>query len=935
MNSEKVTDKNLLENADEKVEKRTHKLNKDSVELRNTETLLSDITNLSSDIIYVKDIHSRWIFVNPALERIIGRKADKLLGKNDLEIYSNPEIGKTILENDRRIIDSGKEETLEEIIETSEGIRSFISVKTPRFNDKGQIIGIIGISHDNTLQKIAEQKLKLSEQKYHSLYTSMNEGVAFHEIIYNSQHKPEDYIITDINHAFETIIGLKQSEVVGKKASEIYGTGNPPYIEIYANVAEKGEPKEFETFFEPMDKYFKISVIASEKGKFATIFEDITKRKMAEKRSQDLLTKEKQLTEELQRSNEKLQQKEKDMAQLNIALRKSEKRVRLKLETILSPEGDIGKLDLADLLDVKAIQSLMDNYYKTFQLPIAMIDTKGEILAGVGWQDICTQFHRVNHETKKHCIESDTQLTVGVPKGEFKLYKCKNNMWDIATPIIVGGKHLGNIFSGQFFFEDEKLDYELFKKQAKEYDFDEKKYISALKAVPKVSRQTVNEGMVFFTELSDMISQMSYSNLNLARSLKERDKLLENEQQLTEELQTSNEELQIVTEELRDSNAELQIQGEGLVHVNQALLESEKRMNRSQEIAHLGSWELDIDKDCLSWSDEVYRIFGLQPQEFDATYEAFLDNIHPDDREVVNEAYLGSIREDHDTYEIEHRVVRKSTGEIRVVYEKCEHIRDNSGRIVQSLGLVHDITEQKQAEKALQESLIELERSNAELEQFAYITSHDLREPLRMITSFLQLLERRYKNQLDADANEFIGYAVDGAKRLDAMIQDILIYSKIAKERNFTYVNINNVLEQTYLNLRASIDENEAEITYDKLPTIVVDEKLMIQLFQNLISNAIKYHGNESPKIQISAKNEGNQWLFSVKDNGIGISKKHLKKIFTIFQRLHTNEEYEGTGIGLAIAQKIVHQHDGKIWVESEPGKGSTFYFTIPILPIN
>jgi PAS domain S-box-containing protein len=935
MNSEKVTDKNLLENADEKVEKRTHKLNKGSEELRNTETLLSDITNLSSDIIYVKDIHSRWIFVNPALERIIGRKADKLLGKNDLEIYSNPEIGKTILENDRRIIDSGKEETLEEIIETSEGIRSFISVKTPRFNDKGQIIGIIGISHDNTLQKIAEQKLKLSEQKYHSLYTSMNEGVAFHEIIYNSQHKPEDYIITDINHAFETIIGLKQSEVVGKKASEIYGTGNPPYIEIYANVAEKGEPKEFETFFEPMDKYFKISVIASEKGKFATIFEDITKRKMAEKRSQDLLTKEKQLTEKLQRSNEKLQQKEKDMAQLNIALRKSEKRVRLKLETILSPEGDIGKLDLADLLDVKAIQSLMDNYYKTFQLPIAMIDTKGEILAGVGWQDICTQFHRVNHETKKHCIESDTQLTVGVPKGEFKLYKCKNNMWDIATPIIVGGKHLGNIFSGQFFFEDEELDYELFKKQAKEYDFDEEKYISALKAVPKVSRQTVNEGMVFFTELSDMISQMSYSNLNLARSLKERDKLLENEQQLTEELQTSNEELQIVTEELRDSNAELQIQGEGLVHVNQALLESEKRMNRSQEIAHLGSWELDIDKDCLSWSDEVYRIFGLQPQEFDATYEAFLDNIHPDDREVVNEAYLGSIREDHDTYEIEHRVVRKSTGEIRVVYEKCEHIRDNSGRIVQSLGLVHDITEQKQAEKALQESLIELERSNAELEQFAYITSHDLREPLRMITSFLQLLERRYKNQLDADANEFIGYAVDGAKRLDAMIQDILIYSKIAKERNFTYVNINNVLEQTYLNLRASIDEKDAEIIYDKLPTIVVDEKLMIQLFQNLISNAIKYHGDESPKIQISAKNEGNQWLFSVKDNGIGISKKHLKKIFTIFQRLHTNEEYEGTGIGLAIAQKIVHQHDGKIWVESEPGKGSTFYFTIPILPIN
>jgi PAS domain S-box-containing protein len=232
------------------------------------------------------------------------------------------------------------------------------------------------------------------------------------------------------------------------------------------------------------------------------------------------------------------------------------------------------------------------------------------------------------------------------------------------------------------------------------------------------------------------------------------------------------------------------------------------------------------------------------------------------------------------------------------------------------------------AEEALQESLLEVQRSNAELEQFAYITSHDLREPLRMITSFLQLLERRYQDQLDADANEFIGYAVGGAKRLDKMIQDILIYSKIAnKERNLTHVNINNILEQTYLNLKTSIDENNAVITYNELPSLIIDEQLMIQLFQNLISNAIKYRGEEYPKIQISAKKEDKQWLFSVKDNGIGISGKHLGKIFTISQRLHTHEEYERTGIGLAIAQKIIHQHGGQIWAESEPGKGSTFYF--------
>ena len=188
---------------------------------------------------------------------------------------------------------------------------------------------------------------------------------------------------------------------------------------------------------------------------------------------------------------------------------------------------------------------------------MAIIDTKGKILAGVGWQDICTNFHRVNPETSKFCEESDVQLTVGVPVGEFKLYKCKNNMWDLATPIIVGGKHLGNLFSGQFFFDDEEIDYEAFRNQAKKYDFNESEYISALEKVPKVNRNSVNEGMNFFVKIADMISLMSYNNIKLARSITERDKSLENEQQLTEELRTSNEELQSITLELKNTNAEL------------------------------------------------------------------------------------------------------------------------------------------------------------------------------------------------------------------------------------------------------------------------------------------------------------------------------------------------------------------------------------------
>jgi PAS domain S-box-containing protein len=347
-------------------------------------------------------------------------------------------------------------------------------------------------------------------------------------------------------------------------------------------------------------------------------------------------------------------------AQAEEALRESEQRVRLKLDSILSPEGDIGNLDLADILDTPPIQSLMDSFYELVHIPMAIIDLKGKVLVGVGWQDICTQFHRVNPKTCKHCIESDTQLTQGVPPGESRLYKCKNNMWDIATPIIVGGEHVGNLFSGQFFFDDEPLDYGFFRSQAEKYGFNERDYIAALERVPRLSRESLNEGMAFFTKLAGILSRLSYSNIKLARSLTQRDALMG------------------------------------------SLRRSEERLTRAQEISHLGSWELDLVNNRLSWSDEVYRIFGLQPQEFAATYEAFLEGVHPGDRAAVDAAYSDSLRDGRSSYEIEHRVVRRSTGEVRWVHEKCEHVEDETGRIIRSVGMVLDITDRKRMEGELQ-----------------------------------------------------------------------------------------------------------------------------------------------------------------------------------------------------------------------------------------
>ncbi len=286
--------------------------------------------------------------------------------------------------------------------------------------------------------------------------------------------------------------------------------------------------------------------------------------------------------------------------------------------------------------------------------------------------------------------------------------------------------------------------------------------------------------------------------------------------------------------------------------------------------------------------------------------------------------------------------IKHKNGHITPVLYNASVYKDDNDEIIGVFAAARDITELKKAEYKLKEYQDKLEekvkkrteelaKSNKELEQFSYITSHDLREPLRMITNFLQLLERRYTDQLDQDAKEYIGFAVDGAKRLDNMTNDLLSYSRITtKKEEINNVNYEDVLKEALINLKVPIEKNNAVITHDPLPTIKGNEQFKFQLFQNLIGNAIKYRSQETPKIHISATKENNQYLFSIKDNGIGMSPDHLERIFTIFQRLHTHAEYEGTGIGLAIAQKIVHQQGGQIWVESELGKGSTFYFTIP-----
>jgi len=356
-----------------------------------------------------------------------------------------------------------------------------------------------------------------------------------------------------------------------------------------------------------------------------------------------------------------------------------------------------------------------------------------------------------------------------------------------------------------------------------------------------------------------------------------------------------------------------------------ALRESEDRYRDLVEFSQYLICTHDLQGQILSVNQEGAKLLGYNKS--DLLNKNIRDLLEPRFRDEFA-MYLDTIRK----YRVAKGLmrIRTAAGEYRI-WEYHNTLRTEGVTSPVVRAIAHDVTERKAVEKALKDKTDELARSNEDLEQFAYVASHDLQEPLRTVTSYVQLLARRYEGKLDADADEFIGFAADGAVRMWKLINDLLTYSRVGMRGDeLEPTDSEAALVQSVNDLKVAIEENGALVTHDPLPMVMADLPQLGQLFQNLIGNAIKFRSNEPPRVHISASRNGNGWTFSVKDNGIGIAPEYSERIFVIFQRLHNREEYTGTGIGLAVCKKIVDRHGGRIWVKSEVGKGATFYFILP-----
>jgi len=1026
--------------------------------LRESESKFRIVADNTYDFEFWLDPDGRYIYASPACERITGHKPEEFLVDSELRfrIVHPDDLPLFKIHRQEELARQTATQTEFRVVRPNGDIRWIGHVCRPVYDAEGRFLGTRGSNRDITERKQAEKALRESEERLRKLYASMSEGLVLHQVVYDGTGKATDYRILDVNPSFEAITGLSRDKAVGRLASELYGTGIAPYIDIYAKVAATSEPAEFETEFAPMAKCFHISVFSPGKGVFATVFSDITIRKQAERKLAEQASM-------LASANDAIIGYDagyhvtfwNKSAELMYGYSQDEAMGKFSTELFHPVYVDVTREQMVERIaadghiEAESIRTTRDGRQISVEAHvIALRDEQGRTTGFVSVdRDITerkrdedalrrsTSFNQSIIDSSRDCIkilDMDGRLTYMSQAGQRLL-----GIKDITTYLNVPYEEF---WQGS----DREAVVDVISEARKGQSGSFQGYCPTADGVPKWWDVSISpvlgangqpESLLAvsrdITERRKAEEELREAKETLEARVRERtaelvaevDERRQAEKRLAAASQYARSLLEASLDPLVTINAEgritdvnvATIKATGATRVeligtdfSEYFTEPDKAREGYRQvfaegavtdyaltIRHRDGHLTDVLYNASLYRDADGKVVGVFAAARDVTERKRAEAAVAAERQRLHDvlnmlpAYVILLAPDH-TVPFANRFFEERFGESlgRRCYsylfhrsEPCENcesykamatgsphhwewkgpdgrdydisdfpFRDVDGSpLIMEVGI--DITERKQAEQALQrahdqleakiaERTAELTRSNTDLEQFAYVASHDLQEPLRMVASYVELLAQRYRGRLDDKADRYIAYASGGAKRMHQLVNDLLAFSRVGtRTEPVADVSLDRVAAQALQNLAVAIERFDAVVTVGPMPEVRGDEGQLVQLFQNLLENAIKFHGKEPPRIRVNADPTGPSVAslpsvtIRVTDNGIGIDPRHAERIFGLFKRLHTEEEYPGTGIGLAVCKKIVERHGGTIRVEPAEGGGSVFLFTLPAVP--